>query len=73
MVGEFPRSLQSSTCFILGMEEVCPTLGIKFMMEKRKRMGSSPCGSAGTNPTGNYEVAGSIPDLAQWVKDPELL
>ena len=21
------------------------------------------------NPTRNYEVAGSIPDLAQWVKD----
>ena len=22
-----------------------------------------------TNPTGNYEVAGSIPGLTQWVKD----
>ena len=23
-----------------------------------------------TNPTGNHEVAGSVPALAQWVNDP---
>ena len=31
--------------------------------------GSCHCGEAETNLTRNHEVVGSIPHLAQWVKD----
>ena len=36
-------------------------------------IGSSYCGATETNPTSSHEDSGSIPGLAQWVKDPVLL
>ena len=48
----------------------------KFILEgsiKKWKWGSSHRGAVETNPTRNYEVSGSIPGLAHWVKDPALL
>ena len=40
------------------------------MLIKRQIPRSSHCATVGTSPTRNLEVAGLIPGLAQWVKDP---
>ena len=50
-----------------------PRLSFRFEGEIRSlQTKSSHCGTAETNLTRNHEVAGSIPGLVQWVKDPAM-
>ena len=46
-----------------------PLANARCLCLDKRRNGSSRCGAAEANPTRSHEVAGSIPDLAPWVKD----
>ena len=48
-------------------------LDLDFSLNVKVTPGSSCRGSAVMNPASNHEVLGSIPGLAQGVKDPALL
>ena len=40
-----------------------------FVVIRFKKSSEVPHGVAETNPTGNHEVVGLIPELADWIKD----
>ena len=57
-----PHSLSPSFLHLYSSLPLC-------FIPKECNLGSSHHGTAETNPTRNHEVLGSIPALAQWVKD----
>ena len=59
---------------VIAVGTMCPSVldGEGTAGFKRKSSGVPVVVQWLTNPTGNHEVAGSIPTLAQWVNDPVL-
>ena len=62
-------SLQTQALWLGCVKEVRPH---KEQCRKTSRLGVPVMAQWLTNPTGNHEVASSIPGLARWVRDPAL-
>ena len=70
----FPLFLHSLTSLVTNC--LCLLFGKAYETEAffyKQEGGGSHCGTAETSPTRNHEIAGSIPGLAQWIKDLVLL
>ena len=71
-----PKNIQGPRLIVScdrGNLEIPQSPGWKwFQRSKTHRQRSFCCGSVVMNPTSNHEDMGSIPSLAQWIKDPVL-